>query len=148
MLIYYCGAIILNVIAAIVFSKHINITELSGLPLFLIAIMLFQSWVYKNEKVENGIRTSYGSVLTESEENEMLGFGSKFIWATIPWMIPFILFFPSLFKLFSVFVYFVGFTGGFWIYRLKNKNKISSRMKLEEQERIEQEKKEHLGKWK
>ena len=148
MLIYYCIAIIANVVAIIAFYKNINITGLSIVPIFLIALMIFQALMFKHEKVENGFRTKYGSNLTADEENAMQSVGSKFLYATIPWMIPFIVFFPSPIKLISVLVYIIGFIGGSVLYVLKNKNKITDRMSAEEKERQEQEKKEQLGKWK
>ena len=73
---------------------------------------------------------------------------SKFLPATIPWIIPFVIFFPSVVKVLSIFVYVIGLGGGAVLYKLKNKDKITSRMQAEENERREQEKKEELGKWK
>ena len=148
MIIYYCITIIANIVAAIVFYKNINVTVLSVMPLFLIALMIFQALLFKNEKVENGFRTTYGSNLTADEENKMLDSGSSFLLATIPWMIPFILFFPSIVKVISILVYIIGLVGGLVLYKIKNKGKIINRMDAEEKERREQEKKEQLGQWK
>ena len=148
MIIYYCMTIIANIVAAIVFHKSINITGLSVMPLFLIALMIFQALIFKNEKVKNGFRTAYGSNLTADEENKMLDSGSSFMLATIPWMIPFILFFPSIVKVISILVYIVGLVGGLILYRIKNKGKFVNRIDAEEKERQEQEKKEQLGRWK
>ena len=144
MIIYYCITIIANIVAAIVFYKNINVTVLSVMPLFLIALMIFQALLFKNEKVENGFRTTYGSNLTADEENKMLDRGSSFLLATIPWMIPFVLFFPSIVKVISILVYIVGLVGGLILYRIKNKGRIVNRMDAEEKERQEQEKKEQL----
>ena len=148
MTIYYCITIIANIVAAIVFYKNINVTVLSVMPLFLIALMIFQALLFKNEKVENGFRTAYGSNLTADEENKMLDSGSSFLLATIPWMIPFILFFPSIVKVISILVYIVGLVGGLILYRIKNKGKFVNRIDAEEKERQKQEKKEQLGRWK
>lgn len=148
MIIYYCITIIANIVAAIIFHKSINVTGLSVMPLFLIALMIFQALLFKNEKVENGFRTAYGSNLTADEKNKMLDSGSSFLFATIPWMIPFILFFPSFVKVLSILVYIVGLIGGLILYRIKNKGKIVNRIDAEEKERQEQEKKEQLGRWK
>ena len=148
MIIYYCITIIANIVAATVFHKSINITVLSAMPLFLSALMIYQAHIIKNEKVENGFRTTYGSNLTTDEENKMLNSGSSFLLATIPWMIPFILFFPSSVKVLSVLVYIVGLIGGLILYRIKNKVKIVGRIDVEEKERQEQEEKEQLGRWK
>ncbi len=148
MIIYYCITIIANIVAAIVFYKNMNVTVLSVMPLLLIALMIIQALLFKNEKVENGFRTAYGSNLTADEENKMLDSGSSFFLATIPWMTPFILFFPSIVKVLSILVYFVGLGGGLILYRIKNKGRIVNRIDAEEKERQEQEKKEQLGRWK
>ena len=147
MVIYYCITILANIAAIPIFYEYINISALSIVPLFLIALMIFQALLFKNEKVENGFRTAYGSNLTADEENKLLGSGSSFLFATIPWMIPFILFFPPFVKVLSILVYIVGLIGGILLYRIKNKGKILNRMNAEEMERQEQEKREQLGKW-
>ena len=148
MLIYYCVTIIANVIALFAFFGSINITVLSILPIVLIALMLFQSLFFKAEKQESGFKTNFGSNLSQNEENSMFNCASTFMLATIPWMIPFIIFFSSPIKILSVVVYIIGFVGGAILYKLKNKGKITSRIDVEENERREQEKKEQLGKWK
>ena len=148
MIIYYCVTIITNVVAAIVFYRSINITGLSVMPLFLIALMIFQALIFKNEKSENEVRTAYGSNLTAGEENKMLGSISSSLFATIPWMIPFVVFFSSPIKFLSILVYIISMLGGAILYRLQNKSKISNRIESEEVQRIEQESREQLGKWK
>ena len=148
MVIYYCITILANIAAIPIFYEYINISALSIVPLFLIALMSFQALLFKNEKVENGFRTAYGSNLTADEENKLLCSGSSFLFATIPWMIPFILFFPSIVKALSILIYIIGLVGGLILYRIKNKGKIVNRINAEEKERQEQEKREQLGKWK
>ena len=148
MIIYYCITILANIAAIFIFHKNINISALSIIPLILIALMIFQAYFFKKEKVENVFRTTYRSNLTDNEENNMLNSASTFLLATIPWMIPFIFFFPSFVKILSVLVYIVGLIGGLILYRIKNKGKIIDRIDVEEKERQEQQKKEELGKWK
>ena len=148
MVIYYFITILANIAAIPIFYEYINISALSIVPLFLIALMIFQALLFKNEKVENGFRTAYGSNLTADEENKLLCSGSSFLFATIPWMIPFVLFFPAIVKVLSILVYIIGLVGGLILYRIKNKGKIVNRINAEEKERQEQEKKEQLGKWK
>ena len=147
MVIYYCITILANIAATPIFYEYINISALSIVPLFLIALMIFQALLFKNEKVENGFRTAYGSNLTADEENKLLSSGSSFLFATIPWMIPFVLFFPAIVKVLSILVYIIGLVGGLILYRVKNKGEIVNRMDVEEKELQEQEKKEQLGKW-
>ena len=153
MVIYYCITILANIAAIPIFFEYINISALSMVPLFLIALMIFQALLFKTGKAENGFRTNYvetiyAEKLTDAEENEMNLSVSKFLPATIPWIIPFVIFFPSVVKVLSFFVYVIGLGGGAVLYKLKNKDKITSRMQAEENERREQEKKEELGKWK
>ena len=148
MIIYYFITTLSNIAAVIIFRKSISITGLSVIPLFLIGLMIFQALILKNQKVENGFRTAYGSNLTADEENKIFSSGSSFLFAAIPWMIPFIFFFPSFVKALSILVYIVGLFGGLLLYRIKNKGEIINRMNAEEKERKEQEKKEQLGKWK
>ena len=148
MVIYYCITILANIAAIPIFFEYVNISALSIVPLFLIALMIFQALLFKNEKVENGFRTAYGSNLTADEENKLLSSGSSFLFATIPWMIPFIIFFPAIVKVLSILVYIIGLVGGLILYRVKNKGKTVNRIDAEEKERQEQEKKEQLGKWK
>ena len=146
MVIYYCITILANIAAIPIFFEYVNISALSIVPLFLIALMIFQAILFKNEKVENGLRTAYGSNLTADEENKRLSSGSSFLFATIPWMIPFVLFFPAIVKVLSILVYIIGLVGGLILYRVKNKGKTVNRIDAEEKERQEQEKKEQLGK--
>ena len=148
MIVYYSITILANIIAIFIFHKNINISALSIIPLILIALMIFQAYFFKKEKVENGFRTTYRSNLTDNEENNMLNSASTFLLATIPWITPFIFFFPSFVKILSVLVYIVGLIGGLILYRIKNKGKIVDRIDVEEKERQEQQKKEELGKWK
>ena len=148
MVIYYCITILANIAAIPIFFEYVNISALSIVPLFLIALMIFQALLFKNEKVENGFRTAYGSNLTADEENKLLSSGSSLLFATIPWMIPFVLFFPAIVKVLSILVYIIGLVGGLILYRVKNKGKTVNRIDAEEKERQEQEKKEQLGKWK
>jgi len=137
MLFYYCITILANVVAVVLFYNYINITELSILPLFLIALMAFQAPFFKNEKIESGFRTNYNinqANLTAEEENQMFGNASKFMFATIPWMLPFIFFFPSPAKALSFLMYLIGLIGGLLVYRFKNKCKIAHRIKTEDKE--------------
>ena len=149
MLIYYIVAILANVIAIAVFRKSIQIEILSILPLVFIALMLFQSALFKKVKSENGFRTAYGSPFTAEEENGMSDFASTALHAAIPLMIPFVFFFPSVVKALSSFViYAAAFAVGLFAYRIKNKDALKDRFDKEETERREQEKKESLGEWK
>ena len=148
MLIYYIVATLVNIIVIVVFHKSIQIEILSILPLVFIALMLFQSALFKKEKIENGFRTAYGSPFTAEEENGMSNSAATALYAAIPLMIPFIFFFPSVIKALSAVVYAVTFIVGLFAYRIKNRDALKERFDKEETERREQEKKESLGEWK
>ena len=149
MRIYYLIAIVANIIAVVAFHKSINISVLSILPLFFIALILFQAALFKKEKIENGFRTAYGSPFTAEEENGMTGFAATALYAAIPLMIPFIFFFPSAVKvLLSFIIYALAFAAGLFTYRIKNKDALKDRFDKEETELREQEKKESMGEWK
>lgn len=146
MLIYYIVAILANVIAIAVFHKSIQIDALSVLPIVFIALMLFQSALFKKVKSENGFRTAYGSPFTSEEENGMSDFAATAMHTAIPLMIPFVFFFPSAIKVLCAFIiYAVAFAGGLFTYRIKNKDALKDRFDKEETERREQEKKESMG---
>jgi hypothetical protein len=149
MLIYYIVSILANIIAITMFHKSIQIEVLSVLPIVFIALMLFQSALFKKEKIENGFRTAYASPFTAEEENGMTDFASTTLHAAIPLMIPFIFFFPSAVKVLLPFIiYALAFAVGLFAYRIKNKDAIKDRFDNEEAERREQEKKESMGEWK
>ena len=145
MKVYYFLTVGLNLGALILFFGNISVSNLSLVPVFLIALTILQSFLFKSIKIENGYRTNYGSDLTEGEEYKRNEYVSKFMLASTPWMVPFIFFFPSPFKLLSIFIHFIGLIGGALMYRVKHQNEILKRAKAEEKEKIEQQKKEELG---
>ena len=142
-------SILANIVAIIVFHKNIQINALSVLPIVFIALMLFQSALFKKVKIENGFRTAYASPFTAEEENGMIDFASTTLHAAIPLVIPFVFFFSSAVKVLASFViYALAFATGVFTYRIKNKDAIKDRFDKEESERREQEKKESMGEWK
>ena len=146
MIIYYCITILINIISIFIYHESINITLLSLIPIILIASMIIMVNTFKHQKIENGFRTAYGSQLKEDQENDILKYNSKSLLIAIPWLLPFIFFFPSPAKVLSILVYLLGLLGGLIFYRTKNKNKIIDMIDNEEKEKLEQEKKEELGK--
>lgn len=123
MRVYYALTILVNIAAAVFLHDHINISEMSLIPLILIALMIFQAQFFKKEKTENGFRTAYGSPLTAEEENELSESASVYIFAAIPLMIPFVLFFPPLVKTLSVLLYIGSFMLTSLVFRIKRNKK-------------------------
>lgn len=145
MRIYYGITVAANIAAAVMFHKHIRVGALSAVPLFLIALMLFQAHTFRNSNTENGFRTAYGSDLTADEQHKLLGSGAAGLLVAVPWMVPFTLFFPSPVKLLCVLVYAVGLIGGPLVYRVRYRRSIAARMRAEEAARREQERREQTG---
>ena len=148
-IVYYVTAIAANIISVVVFREHLNITELSAVPAFFIALMIFQAFYFKNEKSENGLSTAY-SANSEYNYKDFAGmsqYAFKALIAVLPLMLPFI-FFGAWIKLVSIFVYLIGLVGGPVVYRIKHKNEVNERINKEKDELKEQKAKEELGRWK
>lgn len=148
MLVYYIITTFLNIIATMLFYKQINIALLSIVPSVLFVLMLFEGFLLKSERIENGFKTAFGSNLNTEEENLILIYSSNSLLISAPFLIPFIVFFPSLFKLFSLIIFVMGFASGAIAFRLKHKNRINKRIDDEQDELEKQRKNEELGKWK
>ena len=148
MLIYCCVAYLINAVCIVIFKSELCFTSLSFIPAFLILLTVFQAFYFKNEKIEEGFQTAHGSVFTAEEQNEMRGFMARSFFIIMPLMLPFVFFFHSGIKLFSLLVYIAGYMAGPIIYQVKNKDKINARLKQEEMQRKEQEQKEELGRFK
>ncbi len=147
-MIYYFSTIFINIVAAIIFHEHINISVMSIVPIFVLVLMLFQGLYFRNEKIENGFRTAYNSNLNEDEENSILDYNSNSLFIAIPFLVPFVLFFPSGAKLISLLIYALGFISGGIVFRIKNKDTIHKRFEAEKEELKRQKENEELGKWK
>lgn len=146
--IYYILTMSLNAISVILFYNHINITLLSIVPVALFLLMIFEGVVLRTEKIENGFKTAFCSNFNTEEENLILIYSSNSLFTLSPFLIPFVLFFPSLVKLISLLVFVMGFALGAVVFRIKNKNKIIERYEAEREELNQQKKNEELGKWK
>ncbi|MBE6641794.1 MAG: hypothetical protein E7619_09430 [Ruminococcaceae bacterium] len=148
MLIYCCIAYLLNLVCIVIFKSELRFTSLSLMPALLTAIMLFQAFYFKSEKTDANFQTAHGSVFTAEEQNEIQSYISKALFITAPLILPFAFFFSSPIKLLSILVYIIGYVSAPIIYRAKNKEKINSRLKLEEKQRKEQELNEEMGRLK
>lgn len=135
MKIYHAITFSANALAVLLLRGYIHITQLSLVPLALLGLMFFQATFFKNEPVERGFRTSYGSELTADEETRRMQFAARSLLCAAPWMLPFVFFFPSAVKLLSILVYLLGLIGGLLIYRVRFYKNFKARMDAEEAER-------------
>lgn len=148
MSMYYCAVIAINILSAVFFHEHINISAMSGIPLFLIALTVFQANYFIKDIPEKGFDTSYGGGYTHEEKVHLLQYASKSLMITIPLLFPFILFFPNAAKVLSVIVYIAGFIVGPLVYRVRHRHELNSRANAEKAELAKQKQNEELGKWK
>ena len=147
-LIYYGITVILNIVCAIVFHEHLNITAGSIVPLALIALSIFQAVYFHNYRSKKDFNTYNDSELTEEEWAQLSVYMSKSYLIGIPWFLPFVLFFSTGIKMLSLLVFFAAFTGGAIYYRIRHSKDLQSRFAKEADELEEQKKRESLGKWK
>lgn len=140
---YYCIVLIGCVLSLVLFFKHLNITVMSIVPIFLIGLSIFQVYLFKNEKGE-----TYGSNYNEKEQSDMVRFMLVSMMLSIPLHVPFVFFWQSGYKLFSVAIYLLGLFGGALFFRLKNGKQVSDRLKNETEDMEKQKRREELGRWK
>ena len=149
--IYYIVAVLLNAFAAVFFYRQIHITFLSLVHFLLMLLMLFQGFYFKKsaEEAEKvGTSTAYGSDLTESEEKKLFSYNANSLFAFIPLLVPFVLFFPSGFKLLSILVYLFGFVSGSLFYRVRSNKERRRRAKAQKEDLKKQRQREEQGRWK
>ena len=144
MIIYESIMILFNIALILIFRESINVTPLSIVPIFLMALLIFQALCFSHEQDKF---SAYGSNYTKAEECEMSHFSSMFIFLNLLWFVPFIVFF-SWGKLFSLLIYVFVFIGGPLIYKIKNRSKINQRIMNEAIELKEQQQRENQGYWK
>ncbi len=146
--IYYCITLLANIALLFIFGKHLSISAISLVPVCLIAISAFQAMYFKKEKTDDGFSTAYDSGFTHKEENTLMRYASYSLLATIPLLVPFVFFFGTFVKIFSVFVYIAGFAFGLVLYRIKHNSQLRHRIDEETKRLNEQNKREKEGKYK
>lgn len=163
--IYYGIAILVNVIAVIVFREHVHISWHSLFPIGYISLMLFYGFFAPSKKAAEALETSYedariiwGHSLNDPplpsaeeiwQENKRTNIiTSKIYFAFVPPIFFFVCFFPNLAKILSglfllaaVIVHML-----FLWYSIKEEIRIHN-LELQKKRR-EQEEKESQGKWK
>lgn len=146
--VYYCLALLANIALLFIFGKHLSISAISLVPVFLIALSAFQAVYFKKEKTDDGFSTAYGSGFTHKEESMLMRYASYSLLATIPLLVPFVFFFGTFIKTLSVFVYIGGFAFGLVLYRIKHNSQLKRRIDEETKRRNEQNKRENEGEYK
>ena len=140
--IYPCMALI-----SICFFERWSITPLSALPLFLMVLMYVQGGMLRGSSSNREERTSYGGQLEPEEEQQLFSWQSTGLYVFAPWMLPFVFFFSSGFKLCAVGVYLLGWLGGILLFRVRYRKEIASRIQRQKDELHKQERREKDGKY-
>ena len=148
--LYYASHAVMNAVLLIAFHNSITFHYLSLAPLVLTAIMLFNSFFYKEQTEE---KTYYGDTaysessprLSFEEQKEAYGYFRLSFLLMIPFEIPFIFFLPSYFKLFSLVPFILAYVLGGLISRKKMGKRVKARLDAEKQELAEQKRREELG---
>ena len=150
MSIYYIVHIVINIALLIAFRTNISIDFLSGVPVFLIVLMLIQAPMIKIDMHRNSLGdTSWATGntvrLTDDELEKQYKYMRYSFYGLIPFVFPFIFFFSSYVKLCSIIPYILAYIVGNVIFKVKYGKAIKRRLALEKEELRKQLQNEELG---
>lgn len=146
--IYYGIALGAQIAATVIFHRWLNITYFSLVPMILAALMGFQAYLFFAERQEDGFHTNYGSDMTAHEKNQNGYYVGCSLLVCLPLEFPFVLFFPSGWKMISLAVYALGLISGGVVFRAKHSRDIEERLEAEDRALEEQKERESRGRWK
>ena len=148
--IYYGCHVVANIALLIIFRAYIELHLLSVLPAFLIALMFFQTTLFKvNAKNDTIGDTAYsvGNTVRLTEEEQAIQYSylrHSFLFC-VPFEIPLIFFLSSYWKLFGIIPYILAYIIGGAVFKLKKGQEIQNRIIKEKKELEEQIKREEMG---
>lgn len=164
-IIYYCVAVFFLIRNAIVHSAEIHVSWFSLFPIVYIAFLIFWSLFITSKKAAECLVDS--KEIWRAQNNRPLDTpplpNADDVWkatkpdnqkyaqvvvAAIPFLIPFIYLYSDVAKFASLFFVFGGMLGGTLADALGSLTELKQHNNKRKKERIEQEKKEKLGKWK
>ena len=146
--IYYGCHIVINVVFLVAFSSHIQFHILSIVPIFLIALMLFQTTLFKADtKAVGDTAYSVGNTvrLTDEEQTLQYSYLKHSFLLCIPFELPLIFFLPSYWKLIGIIPYILAYIIGGIVFKVKNGKEIQERIDREKKELKDQMRREELG---
>lgn len=145
--IYYSVTTIVNIIIAVVFKKHILLSELSFVPAFLLLLSVFEAVYFNNSRERSDFDTNYSLEsyrLTNKEWTVFTKYMMNGFLLSIPLYIPFIIFFAWL-KLISTLIFLFCFVLSPAAYKLRYRKQLQTH-KLKEKPELERQKaKEEMG---
>ena len=148
--IYYGCHVIINTVLLCAFYSLIKIHVLSLLPIFLIALMSFQTTLFKVDTKNNTVGDTAYSVgdtvrLTEEEQTLQYAYLKHSFLLCIPLELPLIFFLPSYWKLIGIIPYILAYIIGGIVFKVKNGKAIRYRTDREKKELEDQMRREELG---
>lgn len=149
MYIYYFVHAILNIGLLTAFRDGINITFYSAVPTFIMVLMFIQTCTFRvdfQDSVKGAAYSPSDNVrLTLEERQKQYEYLRYSFRVFIPFVLPFMFFFSSYVKLFSLIPYVLGYLVGGVSFRIKYGNTINERMRAEKDELKKQIQNEELG---
>ena len=144
--IYYACHVAINIVLLLAFASYIELHVLSLLPVFLIALMLFQITLFKGDTLGD---TAYsaGDTVRLTEEEQILQYSylrCSFLFC-IPFEFPLIFFLSSYWKPIGIVPYILAYVIGGVVFKIKNGKAIQERMNREEKELEKQIQREEMG---
>ena len=148
--IYYIVHLVVNLVLLVAFRSNIVIDFMSGVPVFLIALMLIQAPLIRVDMHRTSLGdTQYSAVnmvrLTDDELEKQYKYTRYAFYGLIPFVFPFIFFFSSYAKLCSIIPYILAYVVGNVIFRFKYGKTIKARLEAEKEELRKQIQNEELG---
>lgn len=148
--IYYGCHIAVNIALLIVFSAYIELHILSVLPVFLIALMFFQTTLFKANSNNDAVGDTAYSVgntvrLTEEEQECQYSYLRHSFLFCVPFEIPLIFFLPLYWKLLGIIPYILAYIIGSIVFKLRKGQEIQNRIIKEKKELEEQIRREEMG---
>ena len=148
--VYYGCHIVVNIALLIIFSAYLELHLLSLLPVFLIALMFFQTTLFKANSNKDAVGDTAYSVgntvrLTEEEQAIQYSYLRHSFLFCVPFEIPLIFFLSSYWKFLGFIPYIMAYIIGSSVFKLKKGKDIQYRIIKESKELEEQIKREEMG---
>ncbi len=141
--IYMLFMIALNIVAIIVFKEHVRISEMSGTNAIFMIVMGFLSWQFNMVKRGEMPMNAGASDLSDEELSRLGGVLEIISFGTIPLLLPFSFFFNDKIKVIVPAIMLCSFViVGVLLFKIVYGKKIKARQLEQEQQRLEQEKRE------
>ena len=148
--IYYGVHTFINIVLLLVFHSDIKLNFMSLLPIFLIALMLFQTTLFKMDSKKCTIGDTAYSVgnavrLTDQEQAFQYSYLKHSFLLCVPFEIPLIFFLSLYWKLIGIIPYILAYIIGGIVFKIKNGKAIQERMNREKKELEKQIQREEMG---